>query len=68
MLIQPIYRMIIYDMMLIISLGYAGYSIGIKLYVFGVMFIVVAFFVHSRLTRMLELKEDKPLGLYPEMD
>ena len=48
-------------MMLIVSLILAGYSIGIKIYVLGFMFIVVGFLAHSRLYGLLELKEDNPL-------
>ena len=58
MLIPKLCRSIIYDMMLIVCLIIAGYTIALKMYIFAFMFIVIAFLFHSRLTKMLELIEE----------
>ena len=52
-----------YDMMLIICLILAGVTIGIKIYVLSAIFILVGFLCHSRLYRMLEIKEEDVLDL-----
>ena len=61
MLISKLHRLIAYDMMLIVCLIIAGYTIGIKIYILSFMFIIVAFLCHSRLYKMLEIKEEDPL-------
>ncbi|KKK91046.1 hypothetical protein LCGC14_2716900 [marine sediment metagenome] len=66
MQISKQHRLIAYNMMLIVPLILAGYSIGIKIYVLGFMFIVVGFLAHSRLYGLLELKEDNPLKIPEE--
>ena len=61
--IKKHHRLIAYDMMLIVTLILAGYSIGIKNYVLGFMFIAIGFLAHNRLCKMLELKEEDPFGI-----
>ena len=63
MQITKLQRLMAYDTILVICLILAGYTLGIKIYAFTIVFIGVAFLVHSRLTRMLELKEEDVLDL-----
>lgn len=61
--ITNIQKLMIYDTILVICLILAGFTLGIKIYVLSIVFIGIAFLVHSRLTRMLELKEENILGM-----
>ena len=63
MQITKLQRLIAYDTILVICLILAGYTLGIKIYALSFAFIVVAFLAHSRLTRMLEIKEEDVLDL-----
>ena len=51
----------IYDTMLVICLILSGYTLGLKIYTLSFLFIAIAFLSHSRLVRMLELKEENTL-------
>ncbi len=59
--ITQLQRLMIYDTMLIICLILSGYTLGLKIYTLSFMFIAIAFLSHSRLVRMLELKEENTL-------
>ena len=62
MLIQQHHRLIIYDIMLVLCLILTGYTIYLKIYVLTTMYLGIAFLSHSRLCRMLELKEELDNG------
>ena len=57
MIITEPHRIIIYDIMLIVCMILAGYTLGLKLYTLSFMFIAIAILSHSRLYRILEIKE-----------
>lgn len=49
-------RFIAYDLILVISLVIVGYTMAIKLYVFGGIFAFLGFYIHSKLIRLMKEK------------
>ena len=51
-------RAMLSDLIMTFCLVMTGFTLGIKQYYFSAAFLIVAFFMHTRLTRMIEIKED----------